>query len=333
MQRKIQIAGGAVALLVAAFLVLSYTPSSMQAEQNSPPPPEAPVAPPRPGFNLFRGSNGAFLGVLLNDVSTKDVSAMKLPGEYGAIVRHVEPDSPAAKAGLETNDVILEFGGMRVWSASQLRQLVSETPAGRAVTLRVSRSGKILNLDASLAHRNPPRVFPYSGNNMHIQMPQFHFDFRFPKYRLGIEVESLTPQLASYFRVAQGKGVLVTEVEADSPAAKAGLKAGDCIVKAGSTEVTSVSGLMHALNDAEKPAIDLSIVRSGQEQTLNATLEAAPGPMQNQMFRRDFERQTRAIQRQAQALRRELPRREEMQRQFREIQRKMQEQQASLGEV
>ncbi|HEV2500064.1 MAG TPA: PDZ domain-containing protein, partial [Terriglobia bacterium] len=126
MRQKIQIAGGAAALLVAAFFVFSYAPSPIRAQQDAPPPPEAPVAPPGPGFNLFRGSNGAFLGVLLNDVSAKDVSAMKLPGEYGVIVRHVEPDSPAAKAGLETNDVILEFGGMRVWSASQLEQLVRE---------------------------------------------------------------------------------------------------------------------------------------------------------------------------------------------------------------
>lgn len=331
MRQKIQIASGAVALLVAAFFVLSYAPSPMQAQQDAPPPPEAPVAPPGPGFNLFRGPNGAYLGVLITDVNAKDVSAMKLPGEYGVIVRHVEPDSPAAKAGLETNDVILEFGGMRVWSASQFEQLVRETPAGRAVTLRVSRSGKMLNLDASLTQRSQPRMFSYSVNPR-IQMPQFHFDFRFPKYRLGIEVESLTPQLATYFRVEQGKGVLVTEVEPNSPAAKAGLKAGDCIVKAGSADVASVSDLMYALNDAAKPAIDLTVVRAGQEQTLNATLEAAPSPMQNQMFRRDIERQARAIKQQAQALRRELPRTEEMQRQIIRLQRRMQ-QQASLGVV
>ncbi|HEV2419040.1 MAG TPA: PDZ domain-containing protein, partial [Terriglobia bacterium] len=126
MKQKIQIAGGAAVLLAAALFVLSYAPSPVRAQQGPPPPPEAPVAPPGPSFNLFRGPNGAYLGVVMNDVTAQDVSAMKLPGEYGVIVRHVEPDSPAAKAGLETNDVILEFGGMRVWSASQLEQLVRE---------------------------------------------------------------------------------------------------------------------------------------------------------------------------------------------------------------
>ncbi|MGH9403633.1 MAG: PDZ domain-containing protein [Terriglobia bacterium] len=330
MRPKIQIASGSAPLLVAAFFVISLVPGALAAQQIQPPPPLPPDISPGATFGVVRGGQGAFLGVGLKDVTSTDVRSMKLPGEYGAVVAHVEPDSPAAKAGLRENDVILEFGGMRVWSASQLEQLVRETPAGRTVTLRVSRSGKILNLDASLAQRNQPRMFSYSINPR-IQMPQFHFDFGFPKYRLGIEVESLSPQLATYFRVAQGKGVLVTEVEANSPAAKAGLKAGDCIVKVGSTEVASVSDLMHALNDAAKPAIDLSIVRSGQEQTLSATLDAAPGPMQNQMFRRDIERQAQAIRRQAQALRRELPRREEMQRQYQQLLRELQ--QASLGEV
>ncbi|MGH9343804.1 MAG: PDZ domain-containing protein [Terriglobia bacterium] len=322
MRKKLQCASAAAILLAAAFFVISYAASPMRAQQN-PPPPDAPVAPPGPVFNFFNGSQGTFLGVGLKDVTASDVSVMKLPGEYGAVIAHVEPDSPAAKAGLEANDVILEFGGMRVWSASQLEQLVRETPSGRTVALRVSRSGRMLNLDASLMVRKEPPMFSHMASPQ-IRMPRFHIEFGFPKYRLGVEVESLTPQLAAYFKVAEGKGVLVTEVEPDSPAAKAGLKAGDCIVKAGSTGVTSVSDLVHALNDAGKPAIVLSIVRSGQERTLSATLEAAPSPMQNQMFRREIERQARAIQR-------ELPRREELQNQFRQIQKQMQ--QMTLGEV
>jgi S1-C subfamily serine protease len=119
----------------------------------------------------------------------------------------------------------------------------------------------------------------------------------------------LTSQLAGYFGVKEGKGVLVTQVEPDSPASKAGLKAGDCIVKAGSTEIASASDLVNALNGAKDSEIALSIVRAGHEQNLSAKLEPAANPMQDRMFQRQLERQSRAI-------RRQLPRLEQMQRQW-----------------
>lgn len=316
MKHKIQLTIGATALLAAVFLLVSSV--SLRAQGPAPAAlpalPAPPAAPAEPNtVHIFNYNGGAFLGVGLKDVTPQDVSSMKLPGEYGAIAAHVEPDSPAAKAGLEANDVILEYGGMRVWSASQLSQLVRETPVGRSVTLRVSRAGKTTTLRATLAERHAPRVFSYNGPQFRMPPMNFNFNIGFPRYRLGAEVESLTPQLATYFGVKQDKGVLVTEVEANGPAARAGLKAGDCIVKAGSIDVTSVSDLRRALNDASKPEINLSIVRSGQEQTLNATLEAAPRPMQGQMFRRDIERQARAI-------RREMPRyREQIRRLQRQI--------------
>lgn len=298
MKHKMQLMVSATALL--AVVVLLISPHPLRAQQDAAPaPPAPPAAAAVPStVHIFNYNGGAFLGVGLKDVTPGDVSSMKLPGEYGAIVAHVEPDSSAAKAGLEANDVILEYGGMRVWSASQLSQLVRETPIGRSVTLRVSREGKTTTLHATLAERRAPRMFPYNGPQFHMPPMNFNYNFNFPRYRLGAEVESLTPQLAAYFGVKQNKGVLVTEVDADSPAAKAGLKAGDCIVKAGTTEVASVSDLHRALNDASKPEIDLSIVRSGQERTLSSTLEAAPRPMQGEMFRRDIERQTQAIRRQ-----------------------------------
>lgn len=318
MKRKLKIAAGATALLAAVMILISSHP--LRAQQDAvPAPPAPPVAPAGPDtVRIFNFQGGAFLGVGLKDVTPAEVSSMKLPGEYGAIVAHVEPDSPAAKAGLEENDVILEYGGMRVWSASQLSQLVRETPVGRGVELRVSRTGKTMTLHATLAERHAPRAFSYNGSQFRMPPMNLNFDFGFPRYRLGAEVESLTPQLATYFGVKQDKGVLVTEVEANSPAAKAGLKAGDCIVKAGSTEVTSVSDLRRALNDASQAQIRLSIVRSGQERTLSATLEAAPSMMNDhQMFRREMERQ-------AQTIRREVPRYQEqmrrLQREFHSMQ-------------
>lgn len=313
MKYRLQLASGVAALIAAA--ALSIAPRMLRAQDASPAPPPPPAAPAGPAtVRVFDFQGGAFLGVDLKDVNIGDVSSMKLPGEYGAIVAHVEPDSPAAKAGIEENDVILEYGGMRVWSASQLSQLVRETPVGRNVTVRVSRSGKTMTLHAAIASRRPPRVFSYSSPDFH--MPNFNFNFNIPRYRLGVEVESLTPQLAAYFGVKQDKGVLVTEVESDSPAAKAGLKAGDCIVQVGTTEISSVSGLRSALDGASKPEINLSIVRAGQEKSLSATLESAPSPVRDMQGRE----MRREIQRQARDLRREIPRYQE---QVRRLQRQM----------
>src|SRR5260370_15142443 len=85
-------------------------------------PPGGPVAPEglaAPGAAMvFIGDGGIWLGVRLRDITTENARELKLPGEYGALVLEVEPDSPAAKAGLEKNDVMLEFGGERVRSVA-----------------------------------------------------------------------------------------------------------------------------------------------------------------------------------------------------------------------
>jgi serine protease Do len=224
-------------------------------------------------------------------VTPAKAQALKLPGDYGAIVTHVEENSPAAKAGLKENDVILEFGGMRVWSVAQLRNLVSETPAGRTVALGVSRDGRDINLQAQLVPGSTSfsfRVFP--GGAIHIpqiNIPRnWYFDFGLAgmRGRLGIEADDLTPQLAAYFGVKQGHGVLVAQVESGGPAEKAGLRAGDCIVAVGPTTVDSVNALRRELSEQSRdhPALTLTIVRGGHEQTVkvNVAPPSPPTPMQ-----------------------------------------------------
>jgi len=230
----------------------------------------------------------AWMGVRLKDVTPEKARELKLPGEYGAIVTKVEPDSPAAKAGLAANDVILEFAGERVRGVAQLGRLVSETPPGRAVNLEVSRDGQQRTLTVKLESHGeefygswvrpmPPMprvtvpkvdVFP--------NVPGFdfgYFGFGPSQSRLGISTIDLTAQLADYFGVKQGKGVLVREVKSGSPAEKAGLKAGDCIVRADDAEIDTVGDLRNALNKGEKPEHTLTIVRDRQEQTLKVVIE------------------------------------------------------------
>lgn len=244
-----------------------------------------PMGLPHPGRQtfLFRTGEGggAWLGVRLEEVTAEKAKELKLAGEYGVIVKDVEENSPAAKAGLAKGDVILEFAGEKVRGTAHFRRLVRETPAGRTVSLQVSRAGQTRTLTAKL-ESGGDRTFqlpamPPMPDMSKIEVPEFDFVWHARGARLGISPDELTPQLAEFFGVKQGKGVLVREVVVGSAAAKAGLKAGDVIVAVDGKEVTSVSKLRRALagdkEEKEARKATLTIVRDKREQTVAVELE------------------------------------------------------------
>jgi len=288
MNRKIVIGSAfAIAMLLAATGVFRSQealapPSPPPAPAFAPAAPAPPAMPAPPAQELLFDEGGAWLGVTLHDVTADKARELKLPGEYGALVEDVDEDSPAAQAGLAKDDVILEFAGERVRSAAQLRRLIRETPPGRTVALQVSRNGQTRALNAKLKTRS--QQFTFQLPQFHVEpFPQQDFGYRLlsPGPRLGVSGEDLTSQLATYFGVKQGKGVLVREVESGSAAEKAGLKAGDVITRVESTDVSTVEGLRRALpRDFEgKRKVNLTIVRERREQTLSVELEAPQSPM------------------------------------------------------
>jgi serine protease Do len=257
-------------------------------------------------------TGGSWLGVQLSDVTEAKVQQLHLPGEYGVIVARVEQNSPAAKAGVKANDAIVTFGGMRVWSAAQFARLVRETPLGRTVTLGIIRDGKKLKVTATLERSN--RAFgmaapnPLSFYTPVIRFPQRSFDFDFGmgmRGQLGVQGEALTSQLAAYFNVSQGRGVLVEEVEPGSPAEKSGLKAGDCIVSVDASPVDSIESLRRALrrNHGAKGAITIGIVRHGHPQSVSVNLESRWNPNPAQVASIDAGQ----LQQQVQELEKQLP--------------------------
>jgi len=237
---------------------------------------------------LTMGGEHAWMGVALRDVTADKAHELKLPGEYGAIVQKVEPDSPASKAGLEKGDVILEFNGERVWSVAELSRRVRETPPGRTISLRVSRDGRARTVSVKLESHGNEFLSYMPGPSVvqipEVKVPPFNFNFEglMGGPRLGIEADDLTSQLAGYFGVKQGKGVLVREVNSGSPAEKAGLKAGDCIVAVDGKEVASVGELRDALRSesgtvaGEKREHTLAIVRDRHEQSIKVQVEEGP---------------------------------------------------------
>lgn len=232
---------------------------------------------------LIQGPHESWLGVDLRDVTADQARDLKLGDNYGALVKSVEPGSPAVKAGLQSGDVIQQFGGERVHSVAELRRMVGETPTGRTVQIEVRRNGETKTLSAKLEHRNS-QLGPVISQGFANVWPEVNLPHNFSIFtggpRLGIEVESLNPQLGAYFGVNDGKGVLVKEVEKGSAAEKAGLKAGDCIVKLDSTPISSGEDLHRALVDRQgekQQEATLTIVRERKLQTLSVHIEA-PAP-------------------------------------------------------
>ncbi|MGH9736166.1 MAG: PDZ domain-containing protein [Candidatus Acidiferrales bacterium] len=241
------------------------------------------------GAVLFSQDNDAgWLGVEIDEVTPERAKELKLPGVRGVVVQQVESDSPAAKAGLKQNDVILQYDGHGVEGTVQFRRLVRETPPGRAVSVEVSRDGARQTLSVQITDRNA-----YYEKRMRGAMPEFgkSFSFRVPNFEmnmpgnrtflwmsggptLGIEAEDLSGQLGAYFGAPNDTGVLVRSVNADSPAAKAGLKAGDVIVKLDGTAVKSVSELRDDLREKrDQKSIALGVLRKGSEVSLTVQME------------------------------------------------------------
>jgi len=241
-------------------------------------------------FNFDGG--GAWLGVMLSDIPEERAKELKLSGDYGVQVKEVTDDSPAATAGLAKDDIIIEFAGEKVRSAMQLRRLVRETPPGRDVAIVVRRGGETKTLTAKLGEPKDHTMgffeAPMPPGNFNVRVPHpvpevhgpdFNFVWMQRGARLGISADELTSQLAQYFGVKQGKGILVREVVVGSAAEKAGLKAGDVIVGVDGKEVSTVRELRNALDGSadqkEKRKLSLSIVRDKHEQTVSVELDPA----------------------------------------------------------
>lgn len=259
------------------------------------------------------GRGGSRIGASIADVSADDVQARKLTSESGAIIRDVDDDMPAAKAGIKAGDVIVEYDGERVRSARQLTRLVQETPSGRKVPTVVTRDGTRMTFTLAPEAATTPSVHAFSAPRAPRsprppraprapRAPSFDHDFEMPELpempempdmpdmpdmplprvfamprmeifgggRLGVSIQSLSDQMATYFGVDDG--VLVTEVDEDSAASKAGFKAGDVITRINGTVVEDTGGLMRELSDAERD-VTIEIVRDKKTQTLKATLD------------------------------------------------------------
>ena len=240
---------------------------------------------------IFLGTDGSWLGVETSEVTQQKAKDLKLPAERGALVGKVLTDSPAAKAGLKQNDVITEINGQRVEGTAQFRRMIHEIPAGRSVQLTVWRDGRSQTVTATVGKSegrrgsgmmNGPGTFSFRMPNIP-EMPEIaglgdlnNLVVMAPgQTRLGINAEDLQGDFGNYFGAPDGEGVLVREVFPDSPAAKAGLKAGDVITSVGGDRIRTASELREKLRSGkDAKSLSLGVLRNKSSLTLSVELPA-----------------------------------------------------------
>jgi S1-C subfamily serine protease len=232
---------------------------------------------------------GGWLGVGVSEVSAGRAKELKLPEERGAVLGTIVPDSPAAKASLQENDVVLEINGQRVEGAEQFRRMIHEIPPGRTARLTVWRDGRSQNIKVTLGKPEGAnlKMFTHNPKAFSFNMPELSvvpdlsgldqlrsFSLVAPgQPALGIDAETLKGEFGQYFGAPDGEGVLVRSVFANTPAAKAGVKTGDVIISLNGARIRSASELREKiLTKHDDQAIKLGIVRNKSEMSVSVEL-------------------------------------------------------------
>lgn len=240
-------------------------------------------------FSSVSDEGSGWLGVEIGEVTADKAKDFRLSEVRGVEVIEVEPDSPAAKAGLKEHDVITRYDGQAVEGTVQFRRLVRETPAGRNIALAISRNGAAQNVSVELGDRSALLEKKVKGKMRDfdaayaVAAPNFDFRFDGPEVfgamdgrtpQLGISAEDLSGQLGAYFGAPEGGGILVREVRAGTAGDKAGLKAGDVIIKINSKAVSSLGELRQQLRDkSDEKSVSLGILRKGSEMNISVAIE------------------------------------------------------------
>jgi S1-C subfamily serine protease len=242
------------------------------------------------------GSPQSYLGIDFRDVSDDQVTQLKLKGTRGVEVIRVDHDAPAGKMGLRAHDVILQMNGIAIEGEEQLRRMLHDTPPGKLVALTIGRDGVTLTVSAPMAdraqlerqaweqHLNVANPAPpqdaaetddaASGVTAPAPVPAARTNRSFlgtlltsPTYT-GLMMEGLSPQLAQFFGVPVNGGLLVRSVADNSPAALAGVRAGDVLVKANAQAVGNLSHWTKTVHEAKGRPISVMVMRDRQVKSL-----------------------------------------------------------------
>jgi len=191
----------------------------------------------------------AFIGVQISDVTPDNAKFFQLKTAEGAVISQVDPNSPGAKGGLKTGDVVTELDGKPVTSAGQLQVAVGEKRPGDTIKLQVIRDGKPATVSVTLEAMKGSNDIETAGTER--------------KGRWGLGLADLTPDVRSELQLQNStQGAVVQQVQPGSPADNAGLQRGDVITEVNRQPVKSASDAAQALSKVPQGQDALVLVRS-----------------------------------------------------------------------
>ena len=224
--------------------------------------------------------NRGYLGVQLESLDATMARRLGRRDVSGALVATVVPGSPAAKAGLQTNDLIIDYQGRRVTDRTKLRLDVSRTEPGSQVLFGIVREGEVIDVpitlgeravEGSYVNRNRWDREPAPGEAVAIEQDN-ELPSVTPFYLVGVSTQTLDDSIREQLGLDKAyEGAVVVQVDALSPAGRRGLQVGDLIVEIGRTPITSTREALQAGESIEGESVVLGIIRQGKEQFVLVT--------------------------------------------------------------
>lgn len=221
--------------------------------------------------------NKPWFGVRIKDISERRLNNLKL--DYGIEIVSIYENSPAEKAGLVVEDILLSFDGEPLTGVDDLVDGVEDTKIDDDIKITYLRNGKEKEAKITITGKHK-RTWKKSYGWF---KPDQKFKHKVSIYEnehawLGVSTNELTAQLRQYFDVPQDIGVLVIEVAEDSPAKEAGIKAGDIIISIEGKEIQDYYALIKTLDRYDpEDEIEISVIRERGQKTIKVVLGKQEG--------------------------------------------------------
>ena len=189
-----------------------------------------------------------WLGVMIQKISPELQEKLRLKDERGALVADVTSGGPAEKAGIKRGDVIISFDGKEIKEMNELPFIVGSTPVKKVVDVKVIRKGKEETFKVKIGQLEEQKEPVVAAGE---------------KSDLGMTVEEITPDLAGHFGLSEKSGLVVVQVESNSPAQEAGISPGDMILEVDQEPVENLADYRKKVRQYKKDDTALLLVKRG----------------------------------------------------------------------